>query len=107
MKFRFKCIPYIIIPLLWYYIGTHDKNVTRTIMFNKGLIMSQKFKKYPAWDNFVEPFMIRQFSILFSAGNAFIKGMVSDNDDKTIVNLALTELKENVQEELLDIKNKE
>ena len=83
---------------IWYYIGTRDKRQLKILWYNKGLNVSQKFKQYPAWDLYAEPFIIRQFAILFTIGNSFIKGMTSDNtpdinsDIKTYVKDIKTEL---------------
>ena len=76
-------------------------------MYNKGLTLSQKFKKYYYWDAYVEPFAIRQFAILFTAGNAFIKGMIADNEDKTKVALDMEQFKKDIEEELKFNNNKE
>lgn len=108
MKFRFKHIKYFlysVMPFIWYNIGTHDKKYTRIVMYNKGLALSQKFKRYPVWDAYVEIFAIRQFTILFTAGNAFIKGMVADNDDK--INVELDKFNNDIEEELKFNNNKE
>ncbi len=102
-----KYFMYSISPLIWYYIGTHDKKYTRITMYNKGKILSHKFKKYPIWDAYVEPFAIRQFAILFTGGNAFIKGMISDNENTTEINLAMEQFKNDINEELKDNINKE
>lgn len=89
-------------PFVWYYLGTLDKKNVRTLSYGSGLLLSQKYKKYPAWDNYVEPMIIRQVSILDCVTHSFIKGMISDNDDKTSVNVAFDELKEEVKKDLFD-----
>jgi hypothetical protein len=80
---------------LWYYIGTRDKKLLKTTMYNKGYNLSQKFKLWPAWDIYAEPLIINQFSILFTAGNAFIKGLISDNENdiKSDIDKYVTEVK--------------
>jgi hypothetical protein len=55
MNRLFRISPYVIGPLTWYYLGTHDRTTIRRNMFNHGLNVSQRFKQYPAWDNYVEP----------------------------------------------------
>jgi len=105
MKIKnFKCI-LITMPLVWYYLGTMDKKYVRDISFTSGLLFSQKYKKYPAWDNYVEPMLIRQFSILDCAAHSFIKGMISDNENKKSVNLAFDELKNDIKNDLFDENN--
>lgn len=92
---------YTIPPCLWYYIGTKDKTLTREKMYNTGVTVSTNFKKYPAWDMIAEPFLIRQFSVLFTAGNSFIEGLVSDNTtNATFIEHELAQLKKDIQEEL-------
>lgn len=98
---RYRCL-FVSMPFVWYYLGTLDKKNVRTISFSGGLVLSQKYKKYPAWDNYVEPLLIRQFSILDCAAHSFIKGMISDNDDKRDVNLAFDELKADIKKDLFD-----
>lgn len=97
---------YFMIPCTWYHIGTYEKNVIRESMYGRGYNLSQKFKKYTFWDNYVEPFMIRQFSILFTGGNAFIKGMLSDNVNKKIVSDTIKEFKDDVKKELDELDKK-
>jgi hypothetical protein len=72
---------------MWYYVGTRDKKQLKIIMYNKGYNLSQKFKPYPAWDLYVEPLIINQFSVVFTAGNSFIKGLISDNDNEIKPNI--------------------
>jgi hypothetical protein len=105
MKIKnFKCL-LITMPIVWYYLGTMDKKYVREISFTSGLLVSQKYKKYPAWDNYIEPILIKQFSILDCAAHSFIKGMISDNDDKKLVNLVFDELKNDVKNDLFDENN--
>lgn len=101
-SFAKKCIrysPYIITPMLWYKVGTYDRTYIRNKMYNKGYNLSQNFKDYPCWDNYMEPLLIKQFSILFTGGNSFIKGMLSDNEDKSKVSKILKELETDVSKE--------
>lgn len=102
MKFsKFKCFM-ISTPFVWYYLGTLDKKHVRAISYNAGLLLSQKYKKYPTWDAYAEPMIIKQVSILDCVTHSFIKGMISDNDDKILVNLAFDELKEDVKHDLFN-----
>ena len=104
----FKYTAIALMPISWYYIGTHEKEYVKKTMFNKGLALSQKFKKYPQWDNYVEPAIVKQASILFAGGNAFIKGMASDNEDKSKINKSIEMYKKDIETELNDItKNKQ
>ena len=99
-----KYTTYVATPLLWYYVGTYDRNYIRGKMYDKGYNLSQSFKQYPIWDNYAEPIILKQFSILFTGGNAFIKGMLSDNDDKANVDKILKEFESSVSKELETIK---
>jgi len=96
--------PYVIAPMAWYYVGTHDKEIVKRNMFNRGLNLSQKFKRYPIWDIIIEPLVVRRASIVFIAGNSFIKGMVSDNDNKEEINKSIAVYTEDIKEELQDLK---
>ena len=73
------------VSTIWYASFTtnkEDKIRLRQEAFNKGLGLSQKYKKYKSWDKFVEPFIIKQFGFFFGLGHSFVKGMISDNDKK-------------------------
>ena len=91
------------------YFRTFSCLLGMKILYAKHIKASLKYMKmhtfsyilrepYPAWDLYVEPFIIRQFAILFTIGNSFIKGMTSDNtpdinpDIKTYVKDIKTEL---------------
>lgn len=95
-----KVIFYFIAPISWYYIGTRDEEHIKQVMYNKGLYISSQFKQYKVWDAYVEPSIIRQMSIIFKAGDAFIKGLVSDNDTDLLV-----EYKHDIEKELEDNLN--
>ena len=76
----------ILLLISWGYINNTDnmdKEIVKQIVFTKGYEISQRFKNYPAWDNIIEPFIIKQCSFIFSVGNSFIDGMISDNDNET------------------------
>jgi hypothetical protein len=78
---RWKVVKYTLCIATFYYLGTHDEDLLRKKMFKKGLALSQRFKRYPAWDNYIEPMIVVQFGIIFAGCSAFVKGMLSDNAD--------------------------
>jgi len=88
------------IPLLWYNIGLTDRDTIKKDFYQKGYQTSQLFKNVPVWDKYAEPFFGKQLSILFSSGNAFMRGMMSDNDDKTQVNATLNQMKKEIEKDL-------
>lgn len=100
-KSCFKYAPYFATPIAWYYIGTFDRDNIRKSMYCKGFNLSQKFKRYPVWDRYAEPIIVKQFSILFTGGNAFIKGMLSDNLNKQSVDKTLKQFNDEIQKELI------
>lgn len=105
-----RCKRYLLLslPIIWYYISTHDKQTIKTDMYCRGLLFSQKFKKYPAFDKYLEPMLINQFAILFTAGNAFIHGMLADNTDQLEVKQELENFNKQISEELSNnLTNKE
>lgn len=67
------------LPILWYQLGLYNVDKVKDKSFAKGLRLSERFKKYPAWDKIVEPFIIRQSTVIFIAGHSFIEGLTSDN----------------------------
>lgn len=95
---------YIGLPIVWYYAGTFERDNVKRYMFNKGFDLSQKFKKYPQWDNYVEPVIINQFSIIFTGGNAFIKGLISDNDNIEEISQDLESYKKSIEHDLDDLE---
>lgn len=101
-----KYILYVSIPLAWYYIGTLDKQILRNDMYNKGRSLSQKFKPIKAWDKYVEPMIVHRFAIIFSGGNSFIKGLLSDNEKTEDLNHTIEEYKQEIKEELDLVDNK-
>jgi len=92
----------ITFPYGWYKLNYYDKNEVKRKSFMRGLELSQKFKKYPVWDKYVEMLMVRQFSILFIAGNSFIKGLVSDNENQKGVDKELDQMKKSIIDDLKD-----
>lgn len=69
------------LPVIWYKLGFYDIKKIQDKSFNAGLNLSQRFKKYPMWDKVAEPFIIRQTSVIFTAGHSFLEGMASDNPE--------------------------
>jgi hypothetical protein len=105
-----RCKRYLLLslPIIWYYISIHDKETIKVNMHYRGLLFSQKFKKYPAFDKYLEPMIINQFAILFTAGNAFIHGMLADNKDQIEVKHELENFNKQISEELsTKLTNKE
>lgn len=98
-----QIVMYVGLPLLWFYAGTFDRKYVKSYMFNKGLALSQSFKKYPQWDDYVEPIIINQFSILFTGGNAFIKGLISDNENSAEITKDLKLYKTSIEDDLNDL----
>lgn len=101
-KINYKKLAYFMGGCMWLYLGTFDQKYVKKKCYDKGLEVSQKFKLFPVWDGYVEPFIIRQFAVLFTAGNSFIKGMISDNVDHVNVDIAIEELKNEVKVELFE-----
>jgi len=83
----------VVVPVIWYGLGMFDRERVKVKMYGAGFDISQKFKQNIFWDNCVEPFLMRQFSVLFSAGYSLIEGMISDNEDQQIINKHLEDLK--------------
>lgn len=86
-RYLLKASPYIALGIAWRQIDNFDTDIYKKKAFNKGLQLSQKFKKYPSWDKYAEPLIVRQFGFIFSIGNSFIKGLISDNkgDNESIL----------------------
>lgn len=63
----------------WIGASRINKSAARDMAFQQGLSFSSKFRNVPGWDTIVEPCIIKQFGFLFSVGNSFMKGMISDN----------------------------
>lgn len=99
-KQYYSYIPYVIGGVLWWKSGNIDKKVVKSYSYNKGTILSQKFKNYTIWDEYVEPLIIKQFGVLFISGHSFIKGMVADNDNKNVINNIMNELEQEIKEEI-------
>lgn len=88
----------------WYYSGTCDKTNVKKYMFNKGRNLSQRFKKYPIFDNVIEPIIVRQSTIIFCAGNAFLKGLISDNNNTTELEISVEYYKKEIESDLKEIE---
>lgn len=88
------------VPFAWYNLSLCKRKDIRKLFYNKGANVSTKFKHYPMWDQYVEPFFIQQFSIIFTATHAFIEGMVSDNEDQYSVNIDLDNMHKDIEMEI-------
>ncbi len=99
-----KLTPYIAFSIFWGLIDSKDANKIKQKAFDKGLNLSQKFKKYKAWDKYAEPLIVRQFAFLFGVGNSFIKGLISDNGDNKIINESLNEMKKEIEIPVLNLE---
>ena len=100
-----KAAPYVALALGWNYLDNFDTDKTKKIAFNKGLELSQKFKKYDAWDKYAEPLIVRQFAFLFGVGNSFIKGLISDNvKSNENIDETLIEMKKEIDDDLSSFK---
>ena len=94
------------IPMIWQKLGLYDLRNVRRKSYAAGLKTSQKFKNYPVWDKYGEPFLIKQTSIIFACGNSFIQGMISDNEDYDIIIQKVEEMRDDIVEELKIYDNK-
>ena len=103
-KRMIKFVPYAGLFLGWNYIDHLDKNEIKKKAFNKGYDLSQKFKQYRAWDIYMEPFIINQFSFLFGVSNSFIKGLISDNKPDKYLDETLEEMKKEVVDDMSEYK---
>jgi hypothetical protein len=88
------------LPLCWYGLGQLKTEDLRQGSFRQGRYISQKFKQFFWWDAFVEPFVITQFLRVFIIGNSFVEGLGSDNVDQDTIRGKLTELREEVRQEM-------
>ncbi len=88
------------IPLIWYNIGLIDRDTVKKDFYQKGYQTSQLFKTVPVWDKYAEPFFVKQLSILFSASNSFITGMLSDNTDKDRTIVTIKQMKKEIENDL-------
>ena len=91
---------YLLIPVAWYAMSKCNKEIPKKISYTAGLYLSQKFKSFTMWDNFVEPMFIKQFGLLFSVGHSFIEGMTSDNSNTQHIEIEMQEMENSVKEDL-------
>jgi len=91
---------WVIIPIVWIKLCYSKKDNIKKYMHDKGLYVSHKFKGYKVWDSCIEPLFIKQCALLFTAGNSFLKGMISDNINQEEVQEEMEELYEYIQEEV-------
>lgn len=95
-----KYSSFIYVPFSFYKLKNMEKNYVETKMFQKGFNVSQKFKNYQVWDNFFEPIIIRQASILFVGIHSFLEGLTSDNNNKDAINNSFKEFNKIVTDEI-------
>lgn len=74
-----KAIPIGLCTLGWYHIYRFDPEKYRNLAYNKGRELTLKYSTYRGWDAVVEPMIVRQIHFIFSVGDAFVKGLTSDN----------------------------
>lgn len=105
-------ITLVLVVFSFFYLIKYLKQDTiRDSSFTFGKLVSSKCKKIKYvglfWDKFAEPFFIKQFVIIFTAINAFLKGLVSDNENTTIVQEELNKMQDDIKEELEDSDDNE
>lgn len=93
----------ISVPVVLYSVGMIRKDKLRRSMFNAGFIISQKFKKIPFWDKYIEPAFIKNFATFVVAGNALLEGMVSDNDQEDTVD-DMKKMRDDIKEDLKEFE---
>lgn len=93
-------LPYVVGGVCWYQSGKMDKKFVKEYTYDKGAKLSNKFKNYVVWDDYVEPLIIKQFGILFIGGHSFIKGMVADIENKIIIDNIMDELEQEIKDEI-------
>lgn len=91
---------YSIAGLIWYNLSGLDKDKVRANSFNCGFNLSQRFKKYSSWDEYIEPLIIRQFGIIFISGHSFINGLISDNTNKKKITKYMDNMHESIEKEI-------
>jgi len=95
-----KVCKYTVFCAIWYKLGCINTDDVKNKSYIHGYNISQKFKKYPVWDNQVEPLIIKQFSNIFIVGHAFINGLVSDNDDKKKITKHMSSFYKNIKQDI-------
>ncbi|GAI97778.1 unnamed protein product, partial [marine sediment metagenome] len=91
-------------PITLYSVGAIRKDKLRRSMFNAGFIVSQKFKKIPLWDKYIEPAFIKNFATLVIAGNALLEGMTSDNNEENSVVQDMEKMREDIKQDLKEFE---
>ena len=84
-----------------YKLNQNDKEYIRRVSFNKGRNVSQKFKEYQAWHQYIEPLVISKFSTFFTATHCFIEGLVSDNKHMDEIKKDLQVMHKDIIEEII------
>ena len=101
---RAKLIPIGALVYGWYQINSFDAEKWKRLSYIKGQEISIRYSHYKAWNTLAEPFIVRQFAFLFSVGNEFIRGLVSDNRDQ--MNDSILELEKTVDDELSEYQKR-
>jgi hypothetical protein len=93
-----RLVPIGVLTFGWYQINRFDTEKWKQLSYLKGEQISLKYSRYQAWNSIAEPFIVRQFAFLFSVGNEFIRGLVSDNREQ--MSESIRELEKTVDDEL-------
>ena len=90
----------VALPISWYSIGILNKDQVRKYMFYTGKYVSSKCSKIPYWEKCAEPLIIRQFAVIFTAGDALIEGMISDNKNKKEIGIVIEEFEKSILDDI-------
>jgi hypothetical protein len=96
----------------WKYIDSLESDATKKIAYDKGREFSQSMKSKSAvlklgWDDYVEPLIVKQFAVVFGVTNAFILGMLSDNENiPASIDEDLERLKVDIDKDASEIKSR-
>ena len=93
-------VPFGLLCTSWYHLYRFDDEKYKLQAYNKGRDLTMKYGHYSGWNSVLEPFIIRQFGLLFGIGNAFLRGLVSDNGDDAATAEAITALEASVESDL-------
>ena len=96
---------FVAAPVALYSIGMIGKDKLKRSMYGTGFMISQKFKKVPFWDKYVEPALVRNFATVVIAGNALLEGMVSDNDTDSIKDMK--KMRQDIKDRLIEYEQAE
>ena len=95
----------VVTPLTLYSVGMIHKDRLKKSMFNAGFVVSQKFKKIPFWDKYIEPAFVKNFATFVIVGNALLEGMVSDNEQDSAD--IMQKMREEIQQDLEELEKAE